>query len=76
MAETVIRVENISKKYRIGLKEEIHDSLTGKFFSMLSAPFYNFNKLKKLTKFDKDDNRHDVMWALKILSFNVEQGEV
>ena len=50
MAETVIRVENISKKYRIGLKEEIHDSLTGKFFSMLSAPFYNFNKLKKLTK--------------------------
>ena len=76
MAETVIRVENISKKYRIGLKEEIQDSLTGKFFSMLSAPFYNFNKLKKLTKFDKDDNRQDVIWALKNLSFNVEQGEV
>ena len=53
MAETVIRVENISKKYRIGLKEESHDSLIGKFFSMLIAPFNNFHKLKKLTKFNK-----------------------
>ena len=42
MAETVIRVENISKKYRIGLKEESHDSLIGKFFSMLIAPSITF----------------------------------
>ena len=62
MAENVIRVENISKKYRIGLKEESHDSLIGKFFSMLIAPFNNFHKLKKLTKFDKDDNRSDMIW--------------
>ena len=76
MAENVIRVENISKKYRIGLKEDSHDSLIGKFFSMLISPFNNFHKLKKLTKFDEDDNRPDVIWALKNLSFNVEQGEV
>ncbi len=76
MAENVIRVENISKKYRIGLKEESHDSLIGKLFSMLISPFNNFHKLKKLTKFDEDDNRSDMIWALKNLSFNVEQGEV
>ena len=76
MAEIVIRVENISKKYRIGLKEEIHDSLTGKFFSMLSAPFYNFNKLKKLTEFDRINDQEDVIWALNNLSFNVKKGEV
>ena len=50
MSDIAIKVENISKQYRIGLKEELHDSLIGKVGSFLKSPFLNLIRLKKYGK--------------------------
>ncbi|MDR4495762.1 MAG: ABC transporter ATP-binding protein [Nitrospirales bacterium] len=81
-----IRVENVSKCYRIGLKEEIHDSLGKSFISFLKSPLRNYKKYRSLYRFDdavsstdsnKDfENPSDVFWALKNLAFELKQGEV
>ena len=76
MTDIAIKVENISKQYRIGLKEELHDSLIGKVGSFLKNPFSNLNRLKKLSHFDNDQNQDDIIWAVKDVSFEVKRGEV
>jgi lipopolysaccharide transport system ATP-binding protein len=83
--ETVINVSNLSKVYRIGLKEEIHDSLGRAFIEFLKSPYKNYRKYRSLYKFDDLDasirknateNAADIIWALKDVSFKVNQGEV
>lgn len=70
-----VKVENISKRYRIGLKEEIHDSVGGAIASWLGSPIKNFRRLKKLSSFD-DESEEDIIWAVKDISFEVKEGEV
>ena len=41
-----IRVKGVTKKYRIGLKEEIKDSLAEQIFETIKYPFKQFKKLK------------------------------
>ncbi|MBI1904244.1 MAG: hypothetical protein HYS13_24375, partial [Planctomycetia bacterium] len=48
MSDTVITVENLSKAYRIGLKEEIPDTLMGAFTGWLKAPWRNWRRLRRL----------------------------
>jgi len=80
-----IKVENISKLYRIGVKEQIHDSLGRSIFEFIKSPLNNYRKYRSLYRFDdvKPDNdnkqtgnSNDVIWALKDVSFKVEQNEV
>ena len=71
-----IRVENISKRYRIGLKEETKDTFLGALGSILTSPFSNLRNLKKLIKFEDKNNLGDIIWALKDVSFEVEKGEI
>jgi lipopolysaccharide transport system ATP-binding protein len=77
MKDVVIKVENLSKRYRIGLKEQTKDTLFGAFGSILKSPFQNLKRLKKLTSFNENNNESDdIIWALKDISFEVKQGEV
>ena len=80
-----IKVENISKLYRIGAKEQIHDSFGRAMFEFIKSPLNNYRKYRSLYKFDdvepgnenkKTNNSNDVIWALKNVSFNVKKGEV
>ena len=71
--ETVIKVEGLSKRYRIGLKEEMHDSLAASITAFLKSPFKSFKSLKNLSSFNDDSN--DVFWALKNISFEVKKGD-
>lgn len=75
MNDKIIKVENLGKRYRIGVKEEIHDSLTGKFTSWILSPLTNFRRVQKLSKF-KNDDAQDVIWAIKDISFEVNNGEI
>ncbi|MDX2003057.1 MAG: ABC transporter ATP-binding protein [Chitinophagales bacterium] len=75
MAKPIITVENVSKRYRIGLKEQVDDSVGGAIMSILKSPFNNFKKLRNLTSFDKDDEA-GVFWALRDVSFQLKQGDV
>lgn len=83
--ETVINVVNLAKVYRIGLKEDIHDSLGSALIEFLKSPYKNYRKYRALYKFDELDtsvqentseNAADIIWALKDVSFSVSKGEV
>ena len=74
--ERIMKVENLSKRYRIGRKQVASDSFHGRVFSWLKAPFSNLSKLKELSSFKNENDDGDVIWALKEVSFDVMQGEV
>ena len=74
-SDIAIRVENLSKRYRIGVKEQMHDTFIGAVTDFLRQPVLNFRKLRRLTKFD-GENGEDIIWALKDVSFEVKRGEV
>lgn len=74
MTNTVIKVENLSKRYRLGLKELESETLAGQIIQAIKSPWQNYQKLRKLSRFGKDDE--SVFWALKEVSFEVKQGEV
>ena len=76
MSDIAIKVNNLSKRYRIGLKEELHDTLTGKISSIIKSPFSNFKRLQKLSRFSNNGEKDDIIWAIKDISFEVKQGEV
>lgn len=74
MAETVISVKGLGKRYRVGTREVFSDSLFHAGMQLLTAPFKNFKRLSDLTRFDKDDS--SVFWALKDIDFELEEGQV
>lgn len=75
MKDPAIKVEGLSKRYRIGLEEEQHDTLMGALTSWVKQPVKNYRRLKKLSSFEEDE-ADDIIWALKDVSFEVGRGEV
>jgi lipopolysaccharide transport system ATP-binding protein len=79
--DLAIKVENISKRYRIGLKEEMYDSFGGAIVGFIMSPLKNYRKYRSLYKFDdvkpnKENKSSDIIWALRDVSFEVNKGEV
>jgi lipopolysaccharide transport system ATP-binding protein len=56
MSDIAIRVENLSKRCRIGLKEEIHDTLA----DTPTRPIKNLRRLRRLTTFQDGNQRSAV----------------
>ncbi|HBG28287.1 MAG: hypothetical protein A2Y10_03235 [Planctomycetes bacterium GWF2_41_51] len=77
-----IRVDNISKCYRIGLKGKIHDSIGGALLDVVKSPLTNYKKYRSLYNFkdaDSDGNgngNEDIIWALKEVSLEIKKGQV
>ncbi len=74
MAKTVIEVKNLSKRYRIGIKEKKADTFAGQLVSVIKSPLENFRRLRSMSKFGVEDE--SVFWALKDINFEVKEGEV
>lgn len=79
--QLALQVENVSKCYRIGLKEQLHDSLGSSIVHFLKSPLKNYRKYRALYRFDdlnpaQSDEQLDVIWALRNISFDVKKGEV
>jgi len=78
MSNPIIKVNNLSKRYRIGAKEQGYKTFREAIVEGISAPVRNLAKLRKLTQFKdgQSQNEEDVIWALKNVSFEVDEGEV
>ncbi|EMS32312.1 Teichoic acid export ATP-binding protein TagH [Mariniradius saccharolyticus AK6] len=74
MSKTIIKVENLSKRYRIGLKEEKAQTFAEQLVRTLKYPIQNFRQIRNLGKFGQEEE--GVHWALKDVSFEVKEGEV
>lgn len=70
-----IQVEGLSKRYRIGLEEERHETLIGTLGAWVKSPLRRFRELKRLSSFEREEG-DDIIWALRNVSFEVKPGEV
>lgn len=70
MSNTVIRVENLGKRYRIGVPEKHSHSLRESLMSFAGAPFRHLrHSLRK-------PEAEEIIWALRHVSFEVKRGDV
>jgi lipopolysaccharide transport system ATP-binding protein len=77
MSNIAISVENLSKRYRIGLMREKQDTLLEAFIDLVQRPLQNLGHLRSLAKFTQTGcEPEDVIWALKDVSLEVKKGEV
>ncbi|HAA12181.1 MAG TPA: polysaccharide/polyol phosphate ABC transporter ATP-binding protein [Cytophagales bacterium] len=76
MGKTIIEVKNLSKVYRLGIKESQTESVGQAILQWVLSPLRNFRRLRRLSKFDLNKEEQDVLWALRDINFKVEQGEV
>ncbi|WP_075352582.1 ABC transporter ATP-binding protein [Algoriphagus marinus] len=74
MSNTVIKVKDLSKRYRLGLKEKQAETLIGQIGNVIKSPWENLKQLRAMSKFGVEDE--SVFWALKDINFEVKEGEV
>ena len=76
MNDIAIRVGGLSKRYRIGVREQAHDTLGGALTDLARRPVRNLRRLRELSTFDDGEDHDDVLWALDDVSFEVARGEI
>ena len=60
-----IKVSNIAKRYRIGIRNNKNNTFMGKISSFLFYPYHKYKDLKKLSNFEDSNEVDDIVWALK-----------
>ena len=81
MTEPAIKIEGVSKVYRIGTRGNVNDSMGRGVIEFIKSPVANYRKYRSLYRFSNEelsDNYagDDILWALKDVSFSVAPGEV
>lgn len=79
--DLALNVENVSKLYRLGVKEASHENLGSALIDFVKSPLKNFQKYRSLYNFSDVDiadktSSEDILWALSDVSFEVKRGEV
>jgi len=75
MGKLALRVNNLSKEYRIGAKQEAYRTLRDTLTDTFSAPFRRASRLLR-GESGGAANLTEPFWALKNVSFEVQRGEV
>jgi lipopolysaccharide transport system ATP-binding protein len=85
MSDLAIKVDDVAKLYRLGVKEQAHENLGDAAMAFVKSPLKNFRKYRSLYKFDDVDmdadgqaegNNTDILWALRGVSFEIKKGEI
>ena len=51
--DIAVEVDQISKIYRLGVKDKIHDSIGRTVFEFIKSPIHNYRKYRSLYRFDE-----------------------
>lgn len=78
MSDITIRVENLSKQYKIGAPQQRHDALKGLDQDLIIERHDTLKDLLThgLKGLFHRNSQSEIFWALKDVSFEVKQGEV
>jgi len=84
MSDTVIKVEGLSKLYRIGSRQNDYRTLRDTITDVFTTPFRKLKKRTDSKKLEGNSNistlgsshSADTIWALKDVSFEIKRGEV
>lgn len=82
VANTAVEIKGLSKRYRIGLEEERHENFISALLNAIKSPLKNYRQYRSLYDFRDidpskvDEDSSDIIWPLKNISFNVQEGEV
>ncbi len=71
-----IKVTNLGKAYRIGLKEQKSETFIGSIIQSISKPLKNFKEISNLKKLGGERKDENIFWANRHISFDVHEGEV
>ena len=83
-SDTAIKAEGISKIYRLGVKNVMRENLGHTIYDFIRSPVKNFRTYQSLYKFDdvinssdqdNSTNSADILWALRDVSLDINQGE-
>lgn len=75
MSKNSIEVNDVSKAFLIGLQESRKETLGGAVFSWLKSPVQNYRILKRLNTYNYTEESEDLFWALRNVTFSLEQGQ-
>lgn len=70
MPNPVVKIEGLSKQYRIGIRETQPPSPGGMLWSLARAPF------RYLSQVMRPPTEQEILWALRDVSFDVQRGEI
>ena len=74
MSDTAIRVESLSKRYRIGARQEQSTRLSEAIVQTVTEPIRQARHL--LSRGGNESRYKSTIWALKDISFEVKRGEL
>jgi lipopolysaccharide transport system ATP-binding protein len=81
MANIAVKVENLSKLYKIGTRQQGYKTLRESIMGNFTAPFRRLKRMAQSTLILEPSSlslepSRDTIWALKDVSFEVKRGEV
>ena len=76
MDTLAIKVSNLGKAYRIGLKQKKQETLAGSIIAAIKAPVRNFRNISNLNKLKNQEGGADIFWANRNINFEVHKGWV